>query len=58
MDIVELVMAVEEEYELNLPESFLETCQTLGELFDYVTRQCLVRSGSVAAGTCNKPESD
>jgi acyl carrier protein len=38
MDTLNLVMAVEKEYGLELPESFLESCRTLGDLFDYVTR--------------------
>jgi acyl carrier protein len=38
MDIIELVMAIEEEYALELPDAFLEQARTLGDLFDYVTR--------------------
>jgi acyl carrier protein len=38
MDIVELIMAIEEEYALELPDSFLEKARTLGDLFDYVSR--------------------
>lgn len=38
MELVELVMAVEREYGLELPEEFLSTNKTLGDLFAYVTR--------------------
>jgi acyl carrier protein len=38
MDIIEFVMAVEGEYRLELPESFLERAQTLGDFFAYVTQ--------------------
>ena len=38
MDIIELLMAVEQEYGLELPETFLERAHTLGDLFDYVSR--------------------
>ncbi len=38
MDIIEFIMAVEEEYGLELPESFLERAQTLGDFFAYVTQ--------------------
>lgn len=49
MGMVNLVMAVEKEYALNLPDSFLETSETLGELFDYVTRHGIGCPMSVAA---------
>ncbi len=38
MDLVELMMAIENAYALELPDSFLEKATTLGDLFDYVTR--------------------
>lgn len=38
MDIIEFIMAVEEEYGLELPESFLERNPTLGDFFAYVTQ--------------------
>lgn len=38
MELIELVMGVEREYGLELPEQFLSTNKTLGEMFDYVTR--------------------
>jgi len=36
MDLVELLMAIETEYGLDLPERFYERDRTLGDLFDYV----------------------
>jgi len=38
-DMVIPVMAVEKEYSMELPDSFLESCRTVGGLFDYLTRQ-------------------
>jgi len=38
MDIIEFSMAVEEEYGLELPESFHERDRTLGDFFAYVTQ--------------------
>jgi acyl carrier protein len=57
MDIVELIMAIETEYALNLPDSFLETSETLGELFDYVTRHDTGRPVSAAVRPRDQPES-
>ncbi len=39
MDVIELFMAIEQEYGLDLPESLHEKTQTLGDLFAYVS-QC------------------
>jgi len=36
MELIELVMNMEREYALELPEEFLSSPRTLGELFDYV----------------------
>lgn len=49
MDIVKLVMALEDEYGLELPESGLEAWRTLGDVFDYVTQHCSPRPVSPAA---------
>lgn len=38
MELVELVMVVEREYSVGLPEEFLSTDKTLGEMFGYVMR--------------------
>ena len=38
LDIVELFMAIEEEYALELPESLYEKDRTLGDVFAYVTQ--------------------
>lgn len=38
LDIIELLMAVEQEYGLELPEIFHERDRTLGDLFDYVSQ--------------------
>ena len=39
MELVELVMLLEHEYSVELPEEFLTTEKTLGELFDYVSQR-------------------
>ncbi len=39
MGIIEFIMAVEEEYGLELPESFLKRNPTLGDFFAYVSQQ-------------------
>jgi acyl carrier protein len=44
MGLVELMMAIEEAYGLELPDGFLEKARTLGDLFDYVTRQADARA--------------
>jgi acyl carrier protein len=36
MDVIELVMDLEMEYALELPDALLEEARTLGDLFDYV----------------------
>jgi acyl carrier protein len=56
MDMVNLVMAVEKEYDLELPESFLESCRTLGDLFDYVTRHGIEPPMSAASRPHDLPE--
>ena len=38
MDIIELFMAIEQEYALDLPESFDEKAPTIGDLFAYVSQ--------------------
>ncbi len=38
LDIIELRMAIEKAYTLELPDSFVERAGTLGDLFEYVTR--------------------
>ena len=37
LDLVELVMALEEEFEIEVPESELEGVDTIGKAFDLVT---------------------
>ncbi len=39
MDVIELVMDLENEYALELPDALLEEARTLGDLFDYVVGQ-------------------
>ena len=56
LEIVEMLMAVEWAYALDLPDSFLETNETLGTLFDYVTQHGIVRPMSAATGLYDSPE--
>ena len=56
LEIVEMLMAVEAAYALNLPDSFLETNETIGALFDYVTQHDTVRPVSAATGRHDQPE--
>jgi len=49
MDVVEMAMAVEREYSLELPENPSEAPQNLGELFAYVTRHTSCPSRSCAS---------
>lgn len=58
LDIVELVLAVEDEYGLELPESGLEALTTLGDVFDYVTRHSPPRAVSPATGRWEAPAGD
>jgi hypothetical protein len=39
LDIVQLVMALEEEFGLRLPDEELKRVRTVGELYDYIGRQ-------------------
>ena len=39
LDIVELVMALEEEFGLQLPDAELKRTRMVGELYDYIGRQ-------------------
>ncbi len=48
VELVELVMNVEREYSLELPEEFLTTDKTLGELFAYVTRSARMAGAASA----------
>jgi acyl carrier protein len=56
MDLVELVMAIEEAYGLELPDSLMERARTLGDLFDYVTREAV--RGVVPPGSKREEQSD
>lgn len=49
MELVELVMAVEHEYSLELPEGFPSSSKTLGDLFAHVTRTAASRDLSSGA---------
>jgi acyl carrier protein len=48
MDLVELMMAIEEAYALEFPDSLLGRVRTLGDLFEYVTRQASAHAGPPA----------
>lgn len=50
MEVVEILMAVEEDYGVDLPDDILNTCENLGQLFSYVTRHSTGRPVTAAAG--------
>ncbi len=39
LDLVELVMALEEEFDISVPEDELEGIETVGQAFELVTRK-------------------
>ena len=43
MELVQILMAVEEAYGVDLPDDFLKTCESLGQMFAYVTQHRRVR---------------
>ena len=53
LDIIELLMAVEQEYGLELPDIFHERDRTLGDLFDYVSHH---RAGHPSTPDSAKPD--
>ncbi len=57
MEAVELLMHVEREYSFQVPEEFLTTDKTLGELFVYVTRPARDLSTPPGFGPSNQGES-
>lgn len=57
MELVELVMHVEREYSVELPEEFLTMEKTLGELFVYVVRPAPGQSRLSGAGLSDQGES-
>lgn len=50
LDIIELFMAIEQEYGLELPESFHETDRTLGDLFAHVAQHASKGPGPSQSG--------
>ncbi len=56
LDIIELFMAIEQEYGLELPESFHEKGRTLGELFDYVAQHASKGPGPSQSEKGTRPE--
>ncbi len=56
MDIIELFLAIEQEYELDLPESFHTPDRTLGDLFAYVTQHSSRGGGSSQPEMPTQPE--
>jgi len=53
MDLVEMLMDIEREYGLELPESFHERDRTLGDLFDHVSQH---RAGHPSTPDSSKPD--
>ena len=39
LDIVELIMELEEEFEINIPDDQAEKIKTVGEAIDYIARE-------------------
>ena len=39
LDIVELVMAIEEEFDIEIPDSDAEKVVTVGDVVDYITKE-------------------
>ena len=54
--MVEMIIAVEEAYNVTLPDDSLNTCENLGQLFAYVTQHGTVRPVSPAIGRRDQPE--
>ena len=57
MDLVELMMAIEEAYALELPDSFVERARTLVDLFEYVTRLAGARAAPPVQKRIEQPDS-
>lgn len=58
MDLVELVMAIEDAYRLELPDNFVERARTLGDLFEYVTQQGATGADPSAPKQIEQPDGD
>jgi len=58
MDLVELMMAIEEAYGVKLPDDLLERARTLGDLFEYVTRQASARCRLPRSESSNRTAAD
>ncbi len=40
LDLVELMMALEEEYDIEIPDEEAEKISTVGEAVDYINKKC------------------
>ncbi len=40
LDLVELMMALEEEYDIEIPDEEAEKISTVGEAVDYINKRC------------------
>lgn len=49
LDVVELVMALEEEFELEIPDEDAEKIQTVGEAVRYIERHLEMKQGEAEA---------
>ncbi len=55
LDTVELVMALEEEFELEIPDEDAEKITTVQQAIDYITSHTGVTSTSVPGGIASRP---
>jgi acyl carrier protein len=55
LDTVELVMALEEEFETEIPDEDAEKIKTVQQAIDYITRQGLLRPWLLLAATWLPP---
>lgn len=40
LDLVELMMALEEEYDIEIPDEDVEKISTVGDVVDYINKNC------------------
>jgi hypothetical protein len=58
LDIVELIMAVEDEFDLEIPNEDAERLRTVGDIYWYVREHTQESSGSASHLTARERESD
>ena len=53
LDIVELVMAFEEEFSVEVPDEDAEKLQTVGDVINYIKERAKSQSGGAASGSAS-----